>query len=605
VRLPLSIAVALLVSVIAASMAFAGTDLVANDRGDQVLVHRVLGQLNRPLFAGLREPGGVFGPLRRVAPPASYSSPKVALDSSGGAVAAWTTFQHSRGTVAVATRSPGGGFGPARVLADHAGGELSLAVNTHGDAFVAWRDVDGNIEYSSRPAGGEFSPTAALPWKASTLAGVSLDDTGEALVVFNQDNGPGQPAPLVESLRPPGGDFSAPQSIQGVPAFTYMAFANSSAGGALLAWTQSGSIMAAERKPGGHFGAPFAVAAPASPIRDLALAPSGAAAVAFGYNDLAVTVREPGGSFTAPHALDDFGTGDTARQHSARVAVNNRGDLAVAWDSGDHLIRGAYRASGGSFGTPIVLAPARPFAPGGPDYPSVAIDGTGRATAAWEQTDGSMVKTVVRDFDSSGAAAAAVVDSLPTYRQEQPRRACTAEPLLRRSPSATVFWFNGNVYGCLFARGTWVMLNTDDEIPFPQSTMSLAGPFVGYAIDVAAHGVEESYIVVTDLRDEYFGLNRSTELETRDTGELAATRVRRNGGLAWISCPTPEVSLGTLDRGCARPGGWVKHVFAWDSHAAKRRLLDNGRTIDPHTLRLHGSLLTWRHGRKLHHARLR
>src|SRR3954451_23986049 len=218
-------------------MAFASTDLVANERGDQVLLHTILGQANRPLIAGLREPGGAFGPLRRVAPASSFSQRKAALDSSGRAVAAWTTFQHSHGTVAAATRNPGGSFGPARLLADHAGADLSLAVNTHGDAVVAWRDVDGNIEYSFRPAGGDFTPTAALPWKGWSLVGVSLDDAGEALVVWNQDQGRGQPSPLVESLRPPGGQFLAPRAIDGVPLPAYVSFTSSSAGGALIAWS--------------------------------------------------------------------------------------------------------------------------------------------------------------------------------------------------------------------------------------------------------------------------------------------------------------------------------------------------------------------------------
>src|SRR3954451_10862660 len=323
-------------------MAFASTDLVANERGDQVLLHTILGQANRPLFAGLREPGGAFGPLRRVAPTSSFSQRKAALDSSGGAVAAWTTFQHSHGTVAAATRNPGGSFGPARLVADHAGADLSLAVNTHGDALVAWRDADGNIEYSFRPAGGDFTATAALPWKARTLAGVTLDDAGEALVVWNQDNGRDQPAPPVESVRPPGGQFSPPRAIDGVPS-AHLSFASSSSGGALIAWDSQAGIRAVEREPGGDFGAPFVVAAGASSIRDMVLAPGGAAALALGYSTLAVTVRGPGGSFAPPQDFGSFGEDEAAHWNGAHVAVNERGDAAVAWGISGHLIRAAYR----------------------------------------------------------------------------------------------------------------------------------------------------------------------------------------------------------------------------------------------------------------------
>jgi hypothetical protein len=50
----------------------------------------------------------------------------------------------------------------------------------------------------------------------------------------------------------------------------------------------------------------------------------------------------------------------------------------------------------------------------------------------------------------------------------------------------------------------------------------------------------------------------------------------------------------------------TKHVFAWPrSSRVGPRLLDSGRTIDPRTLKLSGSRLSWRHGKKLRRATLR
>jgi hypothetical protein len=73
--------------------------------------------------------------------------------------------------------------------------------------------------------------------------------------------------------------------------------------------------------------------------------------------------------------------------------------------------------------------------------------------------------------------------------------------------------------------------------------------------------------------------------------------------VAWLSCPDGLYEGGSA-KDCRRRGR-VKHVWVRGSRDGSKRLLDSGRAIDARTFKLRGSLLSWRHGDKLRHARLR
>jgi hypothetical protein len=58
----------------------------------------------------------------------------------------------------------------------------------------------------------------------------------------------------------------------------------------------------------------------------------------------------------------------------------------------------------------------------------------------------------------------------------------------------------------------------------------------------------------------------------------------------------------------ARPDGhvaWIAVGGGIPEVHRDRTILDSGRKIQPHSLRLHGTLLTWKHGSKTRHARMR
>jgi hypothetical protein len=587
----------------ASGRADASTQIATNPAGDQVLLHQVLGQQSRALYAGVRPTGGSFTPLSEIAPPPGVFAADARVDDAGGSIASWLSPKP-----AVAIGGPDGSFGtPVDLSGVTQFATVRLAANARGDAIVAYTAASQRILYLYREAGGAFGSPALLPASGS-LIGVAVDADGTALAVVRTDGR------VAVSTRPPGGDFGSESAVPGIPRGEYrsLAFAAARNGRTLLAFgVGHRTVKVMERPPGGSFGAPVVVTQPAHDMREpigAAIAESGAAAVAYeDFNRHAwVRARDAGGPFTASRSIGFDGT---------RIEVDDRGDAVALWGVQPQGVSALYRRSGAKrFATALTLAPRRPFAPSAGVYdqpaiePSLALDDSGRATAAWEQWDGASVSTFVRDFDGSGASPPAVVDTLPSFVQEAPENTCRPEgrPILRSSDTATVFAGSAqDRIGCLLARGKPISLAPEYEQSVqPEQTMALTGPFVGYGLDFVGHGEAESEYVVADLRDEVYGVNRGARLDKSELAMLATSRLKANGAAAWISCPDDSQDPARRPA-CMRVGGTVKHVYGWNRRQAKPRLLDAGRRVDPRSFELDGARLTWRRAGKLHHATLR
>ena len=594
---------------LAPATAVGSTTLATNPSGTQVVLHQVLEQSSRPLFAGVRDAGtarfAAFVPL----PPALGIGPRGAVvDDAGGAVAAWGTTDGSyegAGAVMTAVRPPGGKMGAPVQLDARRPRLLTVGGNARGDALVAWNST-GAIQYAFRPAGDNLEPVRAIPGVTGSVVGATLDPDGTATVVWtNYESPPGRYVTYT-STRPPGGDFGAPHEVPGVSPSYGITFAAAPNGRALLAWTSGRAVMAAERPPGGDFGPPFAAlpAGPAASVKGLAIAPSGAAAIAFGHYAVRLTARGAGEAFLPSQRV---GSGPEYF-NPVSVAVDGAGDAAAAWGEPDRAVRAAYRRALTSTWRRFVLTPPQPLFGSLLDMPAaVAVSDSGRATAAWEETDGARVRTFVRTLGTTGAAKRRRVNVVPSYVREGPSRRCRPRGarIVRQSRTSTVFVDRGP-YGCLLARGAWVWLQADENswVQSP-SRAALAGGLIAYAEDFAAHSYESSSLVVRDLRDPQSGVRRDAWVASSESGELAAVQLRPNGAVAWIGCPEPDVPLGSLTRACQRRGGDTKEVWVLGARTRKRRLVDHGRQIDPRSFRLSGDRLTWRHGRVLRRARLR
>jgi len=167
-------------------------------------------------------------------------------------------------------------------------------------------------------------------------------------------------------------------------------------------------------------------------------------------------------------------------------------------------------------------------------------------------------------------------------------------------------------YQCAFDTGRVIEVDDPFEASFAYRppAMDLAGRLFAYAIDSnSVDGPSNTSIIVRDLSqgprfdDTVLDVSAKTS-ETQLAPKIGSLVANPGGEVAWISCPQAPRVDGTRGPTCLRPGH-PDHVFKVDSGTKRRRLLSSGSDIDPGSLRLRGSRLTWRQGGRTRSATLR
>jgi hypothetical protein len=601
-----------------AGLVLAGGDRAAatvsihgNDGDDAVVLYQVLTQTHRPLFASARGSGGAFGPLRAVKPAYEFDQQDAVVDDAGGAVAIWRRERPSE--VVAAVKPPDGAFSRPRRLSTGVAADLvALAGNGRGDVIAVWSRGRGSLRYSFRPAGGAFGPPASLPGDARLGSLRAFVDEDGGALVFVQAPAAGADRTHIDALyRPPGGTFGPAREVPGAPghALGEASAASNRRGDLLIAWNEGGILKAVERVRGGDFGEPFTVTSGLGPdeaVTAVALGSGGDGLIAYGDTPLELVVRDGAGAWSAPRPMPGF------RGVGLRAQVDPLGNAVLSWADTSRELKAVYRTAGTDFGAPLSLAPARPSAPGPMVGPSLSIDGSGEATIAWEESDGEHVSAYARSFGAAGAEPRVRLGRFRTYVQEAPRSACRPRwgKVVKRSRRAALIesrrvYESGVLFACLFGRGAIFASDEFEGGPFPQ--IGLAGPFLAAAGDSCDPEYCDTTVEVTDLRDETDGANRSANAwPGGGTAEVPALKLKPNGAVAWIACYAPlGPERGTVTFRCTVRGRARKRVFVWDRVAGKPRQVDVGRRIDPESLLLRGSRLTWVNRGERHAARLR
>jgi hypothetical protein len=178
--------------------------------------------------------------------------------------------------------------------------------------------------------------------------------------------------------------------------------------------------------------------------------------------------------------------------------------------------------------------------------------------------------------------------------------------------------FPGVTSACLFGRDKLLALTDPDDYV---SHATLRGHFVAFFdhyIDGADPEFEFTQFKVVDVeRRRRVFIDRTTAWSTGigqdDANPPKALPVvvalKPNGSVAWSTCPW-HYGNGYYSEPlrCNKPRAKTQYqVLAHAAGSADRRyarVLDAGPAVDPATLELHGSRLTWRSGERLRHARL-
>jgi len=145
---------------------------------------------------------------------------------------------------------------------------------------------------------------------------------------------------------------------------------------------------------------------------------------------------------------------------------------------------------------------------------------------------------------------------------------------------------------------------------FPPPAIDVQGLVVGYASDYKDDIFDPSDTEVNAVRLD--GSPTGKRLPTSgtlppvpNTGApgvvlVGSLRVRSDGNVAWIQCPShqddPVYATGNPRPNCVKAGLSINRVYVEDAGDTRRRLLAKGRNIDPTSLRLYGTKLTWNQG---------
>jgi hypothetical protein len=118
--------------------------------------------------ARFRAADGTFDATQTISDPGQpASSPQVAFDPSGNAIAVWTRFDGTNGRIQAAFRPAGGSFGAAQTISA-AGGDASqpqISIDSSGKAVAVWIRFDGSkerVQAAVRPASGSFGVAQTL-----------------------------------------------------------------------------------------------------------------------------------------------------------------------------------------------------------------------------------------------------------------------------------------------------------------------------------------------------------------------------------------------------------------------------------------------------------
>jgi hypothetical protein len=319
-------------------------------------------------------PGGAFGTVQSFG---SGGFPKIAVNASGGALAAWASSNLTAVPLAVAVRQPGGGFATETLAGSPSAALVAgAAVAADGSGVVAYLDGTNVLHAVTRAAGagGSWSGPVQLS-TGSVLGGAVLaaNAAGDAVVAWREVE------TVKAAARPHGGSF-ATQTV------------SSESGANRLAATSA------------------AITADGTPFVTLDRFVMGRM-ICGGtvlQGDVAELWRRSGGTWTRVVEQDG---------QDGRVATSPTGDhVAFAWEgfvnpcAGGGGTPGIRVRLGAVAGTPGADA----LMPGQPDgqsvfantAPSVAIDGAGNAIVTWRairpETGGGQ-KLRVAAFDTGSA----------------------------------------------------------------------------------------------------------------------------------------------------------------------------------------------------------
>jgi hypothetical protein len=169
---------------------------------------------------------------------------------------------------------------------------------------------------------------------------------------------------------------------------------------------------------------------------------------------------------------------------------------------------------------------------------------------------------------------------------------------LASGAQARVYSWHGGVFGCAFGRGHSFRLGGSARSIRENSVtlVAVAGTDAAYSLEDFGVDTTRTNVMVRHLTDgatlSDFPATAHNVVEGLQS--VRSVAVKSDGAVAWIGSTHSIVGRRSLIE-----------VHAANASSSTDRILDSGAGIDPTSLRLHGSTLSWKDGATTRRATLR
>lgn len=337
---------------------------------------------------------------------ADATSPQVAFDGAGNAVAVWRQGGGTRNNkVWSNTWSPGSGWGTAELIeTDESGLVLGpqIATSSAGNAIAVWQQYDGSSKYNIRA--NTWSPDSG--WSTSEVIHnntgrgyhpkVDVDSVGNAVVVWQQGSN------IVANTWSPGSSWGVPESIEADDAGNadYPQIAVASAGNAIAVWQQDDgsryNIWGRTWSPDSGWGTAKLLENDddgTAQRQQVAADSAGNAIAVWRQSDgmrygIRANTWSPDNGWGSAKLID---IDDAGHADYPQIAFNSAGKAIALWQQGSSIAANTWSSDNG-WGTAEVIATddAR--------NPQIAMDSAGNAIAVWHKDDNAQSNIYAKTY---------------------------------------------------------------------------------------------------------------------------------------------------------------------------------------------------------------
>jgi hypothetical protein len=345
---------------------------------------------------------------------------QVAVDPAGNAIAVWYRSNGMHDIVQAAVRPARGSWQAAQdlsVLGQDASTPY-VAFDLAGNAIAVWSRLDGSnfiVQAAFRPAGGSWQLPAqdlTVPGHDAAFPQVAFDAAGNAIAAWHRSDGANYV--VQAAFRPAGGGWQLPAqtlSLTGANAFSPQ-LAVDPAGNAVAVWERASVVQAAVRPVGGPWQPADNLSLPAGSATNpqVALGETGSAvAVWQGWNGMNYIIRasmRPLSGIWQP-AEDLSALGESA--FDPQVALDPAGNAVAVWKrpgTTNIPAQAAVRPVGGPWQPPTDVSASTLGV--NAESPQVAIDPAGNALAVWQWNTPPNYVVQATAYDVAGPIVRAV-----------------------------------------------------------------------------------------------------------------------------------------------------------------------------------------------------